>query len=395
MLRDVATPALTGTFFLALATAVGADQPAPPAWGRIDDSRSGIGRYTFEVTNWPVDGRLAVPRGFPEIVRGTVDVDGNRQDLVVEYDADTTSVALVAAEAARPAAVAVDTADETRQFDDGRIVLTARTATVNGTHAKLEEHPANHRIGFWSDASDSVSWTQKLTRWGAYDVRLTYSTASPSGTEIEVGLGDAKLAGRLESTGSWYRYATIPLGRVAIPAAGDLPVTVRCTKLVGAAVMNLKAITLTPACEGTPPVQAVDGTVTLHGRDATVRGTMLRWEPAEKKQTLGFWTRRTDAAEWTFTVRTPGTFDVEVLQGCGTGQGGSEMAIEIDEAQPTSSRVAFTVEDTGGFQAFRQRTVGRVTIGETGDHTLRVQPKTIAKAAACDIRQIQLVPVTQ
>ena len=43
------------------------------------------------------------------------------------------------------------------------------------------------------------------------------------------------------------------------------------------------------------------------------------------------------------------------------------MVIEIDGARPTSSRVAFTVEDTGGFQAFRPRTVGRVTIGETGD----------------------------
>ena len=141
--------------------------------------------------------------------------------------------------------------------------------------------------------------------------------------------------------------------------------------------------------------QADDGSILLSGSDAAIRGTTLRWEPEEKKRTLGFWTKASDAAEWRFAVRTPGTFDVEVLQGCGTGQGGSEMAIEIDEAQPTSSRVAFTVEDTGGFQAFRQRTVGRVTIGETGDHTLRVQPKTIAKAAACDIRQIQLVPVTQ
>jgi hypothetical protein len=33
-------------------------------------------------------------------------------------------------------------------------------------------------------------------------------------------------------------------------------------------------------------MQADDGSVTLHGRDATVRGTNLRWEPAEKKQTL-------------------------------------------------------------------------------------------------------------
>ncbi|MEI6241767.1 MAG: hypothetical protein WCR51_15385 [Planctomycetia bacterium] len=285
------------------------------------------------------------------------------------------------------------TPTETRQYDDGRIVLAARTATVEGTTAKLESDSGNHRIGSWTNPADTVAWTWKPTRWGAYDVRLTYATASPSGSEIEVTVGDAPLTCRLESTGNWYRSTTLPLGRVTIPTTGELMVRVRCTKLVGEAVMNLEAITLTPTCEGTPPRQSADGTVTLHGRDATVRGTMLRWEPAEKKQTLGFWTRATDAAEWTFTLDTPGTFDVEVLQGCGTGQGGSEMAIDVDAGRPQASAVTFTVEDTGGFQAFKPRTVGRVTIDSAGEHVLRVQPRKIAKTAACDIRQIRLVPV--
>ena len=292
-----------------------------------------------------------------------------------------------------PAVTADRDVEETRQDDDGRIVLSARTATVDGSTAKLESDPGNQRIGFWTNPADTVSWTWKPTRWGAYDARLTYSSAAPSGSEIEVAVGDTPLTCRLESTGDWYRYASLPLGRVVIPTTGDIVVRVRCTKLVGNAVMNLKAITLTPTCEGTPPRQAADGTVTLHGRDATVRGTTLRWEPAEKKQTLGFWTRPTDAAEWAFTLDAPGTFDVEVLQGCGTGQGGSEMAIDVDRDRPNGSTLAFTVEDTGGFQAFKARTVGRVTIDSTGDHTLRVQPKKIAKTAACDIRQMRLVPV--
>jgi hypothetical protein len=274
-------------------------------------------------------------------------------------------------------------------------VLSARTATVDGTTAKLESDPGNQRIGFWTNPADTVSWTWKPTRWGVYDARLTYSTAASSGSEIEIAVGDTPLKCRLESTGDWYRYASLPLGRVVIPTTAEFTIRVRCTKLVGDAVMNLKAITLTPACEGAPPQQAADGTVTLHGRDATVRGTTLRWEPAEKKQTLGFWTRPSDAAEWTFTLDAPGTFDVEVLQGCGTGQGGSDMAIDVDRGLPQASTLAFTVEDTGGFQAFKPRTVGRVTINATGEHVLRVQPKKIAKTAACDIRQIRLMPVAQ
>ena len=378
---------------MSLAAAAPGVEPAP-AWGRIDDSAATLGRYVFRVERWPDDRRLAVPAGLPQIVRATA--AGEPRDLLVEYNADATSIAILAPSTGDPpAAVLVDTAEETRQFEDGGIVLTARDATVEGTRAALESHPANHRIGFWTNESDAVAWKHNFTRWGAYEVRLAYSTASADGTEIEVSVGDTKLPGRLTSTGSWYRYTTLPLGRVVIPAAGEMPVTVRCTKKVGDAVMNLKAVSLVPTCEGTPPVQGDDGSVTLHGRDATVRGTNLRWEPAEKKQTLGFWTRPTDAAEWVFTVRTPGTFEVEVLQGCGSGQGGSEVAVELDPGRPTAQPLAFTVEDTGGFQEFRPRTIGRVTIADAGEHLLRVQPRTIAKAAVCDIRQIRLVPAAE
>jgi len=367
-----------------------------PAWGTIDTAAERVGRYVFDANNRPADGRLEVPAEFPQIVRATLRGE-QPQDLAIDINSDATAVAVLlpsAAAGSDAVEVAIETADESRQFDDGRIVLAARDARVSGTQAKLESHPGNHRIGFWSNPADTVTWTRKLTRWGAYDVRLTFSTAAAAGTEVEVALGDARLTGRLSSTGSWYRYATLPLGRVVLPTAGDLEVTVRCTKLVGGAVMNLKAVTLEPACEGSPPVQADDGSITLHGRDATVFGTTLRYEPAEKKQTLGFWTKASDAAAWTFTVAQPGEFTVEVLQGCGTGQGGSEMVVDVDRGTQAATALSFVVEDTGGFQAFRPREIGRVRIATTGVHQLRVQPQKIARAAACDIRQIRLVPVS-
>jgi hypothetical protein len=290
-------------------------------------------------------------------------------------------------------AVALDTVDVTSQFADGRIVFTARDARVEGGPAKLEPHPDTHRVGFGTDAAESVHWSRTGTRWGMYDVSLTYSTASPDGTEIEVRINDKTFPLTLHSTDRWDRYEKLPVGRVYLPSAGPQTVSIRCTKKVGDAAMNIEAVTLEPACEGTPPAQADDGSITLHGRDATVRGTNLRYEPAEKKQTLGFWTKATDAAEWTFTVVTPGSFAVEVLQGCGTGQGGSTMAVSIDAAEVGHPEpITFAVEDTGGFQAFKPRIVGRINLA-AGRHTLRVQPQTIAKAAACDIRQIRLLPI--
>lgn len=292
-----------------------------------------------------------------------------------------------------PVAVALDTADASGQFADGRIVFAAHDARVEGDRTKLEPQATPRRIGFGSDAFESVQWSRTGTRWGMYDVSLTYSMVSPDGTEVEVRINDKVFPLTLRSTGSWDRSEKRPVGRIYLPSAGPQAVSVHGTKKVDGAVISLEALTLEPACEGTPPVQANDGSITLHGRDATVRGTNLRYEPAEKKQTLGFWTKATDAAEWTFTVVTAGSFDLKVLQGCGTGQGGSTMAVSIDAAGAGNPEpITFVVEDTGGFQAFKPRIVGRVNL-TAGRHTLRVQPQTIAKAAACDIRQVRLLPV--
>jgi hypothetical protein len=172
------------------------------------------------------------------------------------------------------------------------------------------------------------------------------------------------------------------------------------TRLIGLALVALVFVvaegiaaetqsTKTPAV---PQIQADDGSITLHGRHAAVLGTTLRYEPEEKKQTLGFWTKAEDAAEWTFTVRQAGEFDIEVLQGCGKGQGGSTMAITLDAGREgAAGPIEFVVEDTGHFQAFKPRVVGRVSLA-AGSHTLHVQPRKIAKAAACDIREMRLIP---
>jgi hypothetical protein len=371
-----------------------ADRLAVP-WGSIDTTDEAVDRARLIVESRPADGRLPLPAMFPQITRATL-VNAVTTDVPIEISKSGEEVHLLLPEApataVEPAIVAVELADKTEQFADGRIVLTALDARVEGQQSKLESDAGNHRIGFWANPADAVAWNWKATRWGRYDARLTFSNGSPAGSEIEVTIGSETRSFQLPSTGSWYRYSTLPLGRVHLPAAGDVPVRVRCTKLVGGAVMNLKAITLEPACEGTPPVQDADGTVRLHGRDATVRGTTLRYEPAEAKQTLGFWSKPTDAATWSFRVTTPGTFDVEVLQGCGKGQGGSTMGVVFDAGSGASeTKLGFTVEDTGGFQQFRPRVIGRVKLA-AGDHTLRIAPERIAKGAACDIRQVQLVP---
>ena len=266
-------------------------------------------------------------------------------------------------------------AEVVRQEDDGRIIFTATADRIVG------------------DETNQCSWDYTPTRWGMYDVSLTYANAGSAGSDVEVAFGPTKVTGTLDTAGSRDGAATQSLGRLYVADTKPSTLTVRCTRQVDG--VQVKTVTLSPACEGQPQTQADDGVVTLHGRDATVQGTVLRYEPAEKKQTLGYWTRPTDAASWSFTVTQAGTFDVEVLQGCGPGQGGSVMTVAVDAGQPAAALkpVEFAVEATGGFQDFRDRVVGRVGPLVAGQHTLRIVPKQIAKQAACDIRQVRLVPV--
>ena len=144
----------------------------------------------------------------------------------------------------------------------------------------------------------------------------------------------------------------------------------------------------TPNPDYVPNPQAANGTITLPARTAEVHGVMLRFEPLPHKNTLGYWVNEKDWASWEFTVTKPGTFDVEVLQGCGAGQGGSSVDVIVGE-----QKMNFTVEDTGGFQAFKPRVIGQVKVEMAGRYTLEIRPVKKAKAAVMDVRQVMLKPV--
>jgi arylsulfatase A len=152
-------------------------------------------------------------------------------------------------------------------------------------------------------------------------------------------------------------------------------------KEVGARMMK-------PNPDYVPNPQAKDGSVTLPGRAARVHGVQLRYEPLPHKSTLGFWTRADDWASWEFTLTKPGKFTVEVLQGCGEGQGGSEVEVEV-----AGRKLPFAVEDTGHFQNFKARAIGTVTFDKPGRYELTVKAKKKAGVAVMDLRSVTLKPV--
>lgn len=136
-----------------------------------------------------------------------------------------------------------------------------------------------------------------------------------------------------------------------------------------------------------PNQQKPNGNIPLLGRFADIHGVMLRFEPMPHKNTLGYWVNETDWASWEFHVSKPGAFDVLVTQGCGKGQGGSEVEFAVGD-----QKLNMTVKDTGHFQNFIQRNIGRMKL-KTGKHTFTVKPLKKAKNAVMDLPRVLLQPV--
>ena len=357
---------------------------------RIIPATTTTGTILLDVRTWPADGKLPLPTPFPNITAARL-LDGlNSEPLNWIFNDDATHLHLevpAQAPATMPAIIALETAEKTSQFSDGRIAFSALDAKVQGNKAKLESHPGNHRIGFWTDPTDSVSWDFKPTRWGMYHLELAFSADGGEGTELQFDIAGQTFRVTRPSTGSWYRYQTLPIARFYLARAEPFALRASCRVLKGGAVMNLKSVTLRPAPEGKPVTQDASGAFTLLARDATTHSVVLRYEPATNKNCLGYWVDPNDWADWEFTVTQPGTFELELWQGCGKGQGGSDAEVEVG-----GRKFGFVVEETGHFQNFVPRRLGQVNLPNSGTHSLAIRATGKQADAVMDVQKVRLIP---
>jgi hypothetical protein len=157
-------------------------------------------------------------------------------------------------------------------------------------------------------------------------------------------------------------------------------------------LLTFETPVLLPA-ELTSDQASADGSFFLPAYRAIATGATLRYEPQPHKNTLGYWTNPLDYAKWRINVPAPGKYNVAVLQGCGSGQGGSRAAVVIQRAgsaDPTAAQ-EFDVLETGHFQNFQWIQLQTVHLPEPGEFELVVRPVKIAKAALMDIRAVHLV----
>ncbi|MDA1229303.1 MAG: hypothetical protein O2856_00885 [Planctomycetota bacterium] len=132
------------------------------------------------------------------------------------------------------------------------------------------------------------------------------------------------------------------------------------------------------------------GIILLPAKFAATHGEKLRFEPQPHKNTVGYWANEKDTAEWTFHCDQSGEYEIDILQGCGKGHGGSQVKLQIADQS-----LDLVVEETGHFQNFIWRTLGSVQLvaGDGKESTsLTLTPQTKPGGAIMDVRAIRLCP---
>ena len=222
---------------------------------------------------------------------------------------------------------------------------------------------------------------------GLENVKL-YAAGNSLYTEIKVAADDASLKiPRLANVVQSIRWQSTPETMISLQPEPDHWI-IRHGKPPAAdgdvLIINLDAPPL--IFDGSTVTRATKaGLIFLRAKLATTSGDNLRYEPQPHKNTVGYWSNVKATAEWKLSTSQKGSYEIDILQGCGTGHGGSTVEMQIGN----ESR-SFVVEETGHFQNFVWRTVGTVELPVDETVTLKLVPKSKPGGAVMDVRAVRL-----
>jgi arylsulfatase A len=133
------------------------------------------------------------------------------------------------------------------QRDDGTIVLLATNAVTHGKQIRYEPQPHKNTIGYWTKADDWVSWDFTVAKPGTFSAQLTQACGKGSGgSEVAFSVHEQTIIDVVPDTGAFTNWTNRVIGTFQVRTAGVYTISVKPLKKPGLAVMDLRAITLTP-----------------------------------------------------------------------------------------------------------------------------------------------------
>jgi alpha-L-fucosidase len=216
--------------------------------------------YAFAM-GWPADGKIAIRSlaKFPEVtgkiaavsllgageVKWTHDADGLTVQLPAEKPCDYAVALKITGEDLRgfKPELAVPQVQAIQPDAGGNFTLAAEDAELHGEGVKTENQGGQPNIGFWDNAQDWVSWKAKFKEPGRFKVSASCAAASRD-SALAVEIAGRKVEGKVPITGAWDKFATIEMGAIEVPGAGEQVVKVRPRDPQAWSPVNLRWIKL-------------------------------------------------------------------------------------------------------------------------------------------------------
>ena len=135
--------------------------------------------------------------------------------------------------------------------------------------------------------------------------------------------------------------------------------------------------------------QQRDGSVMLAAVDAEIHGPSPQLEHRSPAGNIGFRANPKDSVSWNFRIARPGEFDVRISYSCAAGAGGSAFSVAVG-----GRRLTGRTQETGAWDRFATRTIGRVRLEKAGDYTLTVTPIAPPAWKSMGLESVLLRPAT-
>lgn len=223
-------------------------------WGRCTQRTNDKGTTLFlHVFQWPANGVLEVPGLKSTVTSAQMLATGKK--LTCRQTASGYDIVLPGVTADQPVSVIrLKTTGSLEVVDisvlpavDGRLVLEAGMADMHnetkGGSVRVEGGEEQN-IGYWTEASDWISWNVHFAKPGTYQVKAEASTPADNSAFVW-GAGKQEKEGFVHYTGDYNVYETFDLGTIVVEQAGDQLFYIKPSSANWQAI-NLKRITIAP-----------------------------------------------------------------------------------------------------------------------------------------------------
>ena len=217
--------------------------------------KNGDTRLYLQVYEWPTNGTFELDGLTGKVTKASL--LGEETAILAKSTNGLLTISQLpkAAPNSHASVIAVDfagdlvyTGESARAGSDGIISATPEKAQITGSTLRVESLQGHSNLGYWTNASDTVSWQIRVPKKGKYKVVALLSCADDNagsvatlsiGTEISE---DFNVAG----TAGWQQYEKqTVINKCELPE-GVHTMTLSCKKLANLGVFNLRDIRLIP-----------------------------------------------------------------------------------------------------------------------------------------------------